>query len=233
MSDIRPNSFPGDKLKQILSILHNQNELDSYKWHPAIEIQKRLLDEFGIHIHYKTIDVILENENNFVNKKRIKKQWAYKLLNLGKEILIPSQSITVIDPSNPVTSISSLHDYFSKLQGQVLICDPYLNKDSLPFLDSIPISSPTKFLTQKFIPSGRFTSIVQGLLKKGLKVEFRKINQKLLHDRYIIDDSKIIFLGTSLNGIGKTQSFIFIMKYDIRDATENIFLQNWSKSMQI
>jgi len=141
-----------------------------------------------------------------------------------------SGSVLIIDPTNPINAIISFHDIMKNLKGDISICDPYLDKTSLNYLDSISVQNKIYLLSQKITIDGEFNSILLGLRKKGLQLDIRKTNKRILHDRYVIDSKNIYFLGTSLNGIGNTQSFIFKMESEIRNSVELIFQSNWRSS---
>ncbi len=52
-----------------------------------------------------------------------------------------------------------------------------------------------------------------------------------LHDRYIIDDSIMVILGTSLNGFGKKQCFVIQTGQDLRSVLIPVFDGAWNSGI--
>ncbi len=233
MNSISPLSFPESELKQILAFLFIKKGNNQDCWIKSNDISKILLDEYSISIHYRTIDSILGKNSQFIVRKKIRNQWGYRILLFGEEFIKESGVVLIIDPDNPISAISSLHEIMKNLIGDILICDPYLDKNSLNYLDSISVKNKVSLLSQKLDVNGEFKSLILGLRKKGLNIEIRKTTKKILHDRYIIEKDRIYFLGTSLNGIGNKQSFIFKMESGIRDSIEKLFISYWASAQII
>lgn len=61
-------------------------------------------------------------------------------------------------------------------------------------------------------------------------LEIRVVQSRVLHDRYIIDDNNMFFIGQSFNGIGKKQTFIVNIGIDIRAQTLKSFNILWNSS---
>jgi len=233
VSSIVPQNFPENNLKQILAYLLIDADKNPNQFVEAIDISKGLLGIYGINLHYKTIDAILDRNKEFISRKKKKHQYCYKLLTAGNDYLANQGSVTIINPENPVPAIASVTSILKSLNGSVLICDPYIDSVSLNFLDSIPLGCSIKLLSHNVKDNGEFRTLILGLRRKGSNLEIRKVVTKILHDRYIIDKNNIFFLGTSLNGIGSKQSFIFRMGSDIRNSVEPLFQVFWNNAVLI
>jgi hypothetical protein len=57
-------------------------------------------------------------------------------------------------------------------------------------------------------------------------------SDKVLHDRYAIDDNGMPMFGTSLNGLGLKQSLVVSLGEDVRLATLAAFEATWDKSAE-
>jgi len=62
---------------------------------------------------------------------------------------------------------------------------------------------------------------------EGRSIEVRMAASTPLHDRYIIDDSRMLILGTSLNGFGKKQGFVVQAGADVRAVVLQGFDNMW------
>ena len=65
---------------------------------------------------------------------------------------------------------------------------------------------------------------------RGSVQEIRVDGSAPLHDRYIIDDSIMTILGTSLNGFGKKQCFIIQTGPDLRAVVLPVFDGLWKSA---
>jgi hypothetical protein len=123
----------------------------------------------------------------------------------------------------------------------VSICDPYFDEEQVWILQCVPADVQVKIITSGrafgFIPSINDTSEVKKnnrqRAKSDLLTAWGKISNQScpptfvvihssvyegdkdkFHDRYIITDGGGVSIGTSLNGLGKQESFITILNPD-------------------
>lgn len=147
----------------------------------------------------------------------------------GEDIVLPAAApVYLIDPTQAVQAVSSLHRILANMQGTILICDPYLDAVTIEHLDSCPPSAVLYVLTETLKDSGKLRRLLAAMLAQGRRIEIRVGPPGQLHDRYIIDDSSMYLSGTSLNGFGKRQSFLVQMGPDIRNITVADFQRRWA-----
>ena len=120
-----------------------------------------------------------------------------------------------------------LHDVLAQLSGTVRICDAYLDNTTFEHLEACPKTADVRLLTMNIKDSGPLRRIVAAARTAGHKIEIKIVGNRVLHDRYVIDDTRMLILGTSLNGFGKKQSFVINAGDDIRATMEREFDALW------
>jgi hypothetical protein len=58
----------------------------------------------------------------------------------------------------------------------------------------------------------------------------RKTSKSVLHDRYLLEDSSMRILGTSLNGLGKKECFVIKAGDDMRATMLGVFDKRWNEA---
>lgn len=220
-----PNSFD-EPLLQALAVLHNEGT-----WLTAATISKKLRDEHGIGVHWKKMETVFATNGGVVARRKKSKQWQFEILRAGEELLGAAQSsILFIDPIQAVKATLSLHDFFSKLKGTVRVCDAYLDNATLEHLHALDKGVTVQLLTKNVKDSGPLRRIVTAWKSEGRNLEIRVDGSAPLHDRYIIDESIMVILGTSLNGFGKKQCFIIQTGPDLRAVLIPSFDSLWKSA---
>lgn len=195
----------------------------------AAEIAQRLGSEFGITLHWRTIQTELSKASGLVARRKRNHQWQYQLMASGREVLgEKSSGVRVIDPVHAVQAVSSLHDFFESLTGDVAICDPYVDASSVDHLDSCPKTAALRILTVNIKDSGRLRALVKAFASAGRRLEIREAASGTHHDRYLVDDKRMIIMGTSLNGFGKKQCFLIDAGVEIRKVMLADFEKSWA-----
>jgi|SRR5438876_1281248 len=220
-----PNSFD-EPLLQALAVLRNEGT-----WLTAATISKKLRDEHGIGVHWKKIETVFAANAGVVARRKKSKQWQLAILRAGEELLGAAQSsILFIDPTQAVKATLSLHDFFSKLKGTVRVCDAYLDNTTLEHLHALDKGVTVQLLTKNVKDAGPLRRIVAAWKSEGRNLEIRVDGSAPLHDRYIIEDSSMMILGTSLNGFGKKQCFIIQTGPDLRAVLIPVFDGLWKSA---
>ena len=212
---VDPRTLP-EPLDQALAVLFDGKQ-NSSNWMSCVEIAKVLRDKYGIALHWRTIQSLLDKSDGFVTRKKLNKRWHYTLLDAGEQHLVaPRGDIVFVDPSKALQNIITLHDLLSKMGGPVSVCDPYLDSVTMEHLDSCSGASRIRLLTHNVRDSGRLRQLITAFPQSGRILEVRVTGRAVLHDRYIFDRGKFYILGSSLNGFGKKQSFIIEAGQDFR-----------------
>ncbi len=219
-----------DNLRRILAVILIKKQL-GIQWISAIEVSQALRDEFGIKIHWRTIDAVLAEAGNLIQRRKRKQRWEYFLLSDGESIVIHAPSaIVVVDPANALQAVISLHDFLANLNSPIQICDPYLDATSLEHISSCPKTATINILTKNVKDLGKFRQLISAAQTEGRIWIIRVASAPVLHDRYIIDSHSMLILGTSLNSFGKRQCFIIKAGEDIQRVMQTEFSNLWNSA---
>jgi len=226
---IDPRAFDNN-LQRVLAVILIKRQLGS-QWISSLEISQMLRDEFGLQLHWKTIDTTLGESSNLVQRKKRKLRWEYFLLSEGESKVAHAPSaIVVVDPTNALQAVISLHDFLANLSNPIQICDPYLDATSLEHITSCPKTASINILTKNVKDSGKFRQLLAAAQTEGRTWVIRVASAPVLHDRYIIDSNSMLILGTSLNGFGKKQCFVIKAGEDIQKVMQTEFLNLWNSA---
>jgi len=227
LNPIDPNSFE-EILLQALAVLFNQRLADKSVWLTAGDVSRVLRDEHAIGVHWRTIrNLFLTNKAQVARRKRAG-QWQFSILRPGEESLGTAQtSILFIDPAQSFKSTLSLHEFFARLKGTIRVCDAYLDNTTLEHLHALDKSAIVQVLTKNVKDSGTLRRLAAAWKTEGRSLEIRVAPTAPLHDRYIIDDTVMVILGTSLNGFGKKQCFVIQTGPDLRSVLVPVFDTLW------
>lgn len=166
-----------------------------------------------------------QQPNKQLEKQQKKRQKHKEPTKLVCESVLPvSQDISLI------TSIIKCHLTQLNAQHELLIIDPYFfpekveNKDYLAKLKTTFSGAMLTLDRVKILVRPRFNIILKNQFFQWLqsinpKLETELIESDVFHDRFIIADGKRgVFVGTSLNGIGRKYALIDDMRNE--DAQE-------------
>lgn len=222
----QPKDFQ-EPLQQVLAFLLNSKKAGT-DWLTASEISSLLLKEHGLSLHWKTVETILSHNPEFAVRRKKNKKWQFTITNPGQEqVSSGNNPILFVDPVKAVRAVFNLHEFFAKLKGSVRICDPYLDIITAQHLEAITSATAIRLLTSSITDTPTLRLALTALGSHSKQVEVRKPAKDVLHDRYVIDDSSMLILGTSLNSFGKKQCFVTKAGQDIRSAVLDNFKQLW------
>lgn len=193
-----------DTKRQVLFTLH-----ESGKYLSVAEIKEELVQHrispdtpsmrsFLVHS-------LPKNNRGFLRDGLVQKMGSrYRIMQKGAEYL--NSTVVIVDPRNGKTNQETVGNILSGLRGNIKLCDPYFDNSAYELLkdnlDSNKIQS-VKILYSKNFPEQSAEHKIGKIV-----VEFCRDNKRL-HDRFLLDDNNLYFLGTSLNNIGDKLSFIF------------------------
>jgi hypothetical protein len=153
------------------------------------------------------------------------------ILQPGRDRLLGGAGpISFVDPTKALQATLSLHTLLQSFTGTARICDPYLDATTLDHLSACPPALPIKLLTKNVKDAGRVRALLAAAKTEGRNIEIRVATVAPLHDRYIIDDAKMLILGTSLNGFGKKQGFVIQAGIDVRGSLLPVFDSVWASA---
>lgn len=223
--DVRAFDLTGDR---ILAVLQNA-KASGENWTSSVQLSKSLRDEHGIQIHWRTIDTELNPKDGFVARRKRQGRWEYSILAAGTaRVEAAPETVAFVEPSKAVQATRKLHDVLSQLSGTVRICDPYLDHTTIEHLEACSKTARLRLLTMNVKDTGPLRRVISAAQTAGYDLEIRVVRSRVLHDRYILDDSDMLILGTSLNGFGKKQSFVISAGTDIRATMVTEFDALWA-----
>ena len=150
---------------------------------------------------------------------------GYQIMQKGIEYL--KSTIVMIDPSQEGMSIhQTIGQIFSGLSGEIKLCDPYFDDKACSLLEYHLDHPKMKSIRIIYSKNGIDDSIKNHKIGK-CPIELKK--KKEIHDRFIIDDNHLYFLGASLNNIGSKLSFIINLSI-YRNKFDSVFQSYWSSS---
>jgi hypothetical protein len=225
-----PREFNSD-LERVLCVL-SQDLQNGSSWLTAADISKILRDNYGLHMHWRTIGSVLRDNKGVAARRKRSYQWQYSILQKGSHIIAkPTGHVTVIDPTDAVQNVITLHEFLSGLSGTISVCDPYFDATSIEHLDSCPDSSAVRLLTYNIKDNGRLRRMISAFARSSRSLEIQKTPVPVIHDRYIIDDKVMTILGTSLNGFGKKHCFLIQAGQDVRATMLSVFNEHWKNGI--
>lgn len=225
-----PRHFP-DELSQVLAVLLRLSETSADPWLSTSAIQAELLDGFDINIHVRRVFGILSDNQGVAARRKRAGHWEFRILDSGKRALrAPPKAAVIVDPGHPIPAIIQLHGFLERLHGTVRVCDPYLDPVTMSHLDACGGGVKVMLLTEHIRGDVTVRAAVRQFARNQRSLEIRCSSSGRLHDRYIVDDQSVFYLGTSLNGFGKTQSAIIPLGVDVRSALLKQFGEEWASS---
>jgi hypothetical protein len=135
-----------------------------------------------------------------------------------------------VDPTQALSGIRETQGILADLQGDLSVCDPYVDGRTLDFLADCKAGTSIRLLTYNIKKPTAFERDVKAFNREhDSPLEVRVATAKVLHDRYIIHEGGMLLLGTSLNGLGQKQSFVVSIGQDLRSTTLQAFDALWSE----
>lgn len=215
---------------QIHLVLRGLSLLSSegVEWAHSSDVANILSEKGASEIHWRRVQSVLDGNRDLVVRRKRNHRWQYKLLDAGRRVLDGDDSnVVLIEPNKALQSTITFHNLLGQLQGQVCVCDPYIESASIDHLDALSPHANVRYLTHNIKNEGSLRRVVAAFSSGGRHLEIRKTPKADIHDRYIIDKSSMVILGTSLNGFGKKQSFIIKAGQDMRKVMLQHFKDSW------
>ena len=225
--NVRAFESTADRLLAVMQLA----VLSGQDWISAVALSTALRADHGVQVHWRTIDAELNGKRDLVARRKRQGRWEYSILAAGSaRIAAAPETVAYVDPANALQATRKLHDVLAQLSGTVRICDAYLDNTTFEHLEACPKTADVRLLTMNIKDSGPLRRIVAAARTAGHKIEIKIVGNRVLHDRYVIDDTRMLILGTSLNGFGKKQSFVINAGDDIRATMEREFEAMWLKA---
>lgn len=230
LPDVPPPEKLSDDIDRVLWVLLAADQSERGTTLSAHEISVILRDGFRLDVPRQRIQALLDGNRDLALRRRIGGRLAYQILDRGASKLRNTRGdVLFIEPDKALSRVRDVQEMFGASAGQVKICDPYLAPRSLDFLARMTSCSSIRFLTDKVHEEAVVVRDLKALrLQLDVPVEIRRVNERVLHDRYLLDDAGMLIIGSSLNGLGQRQSMIVRVGSDLRSAAEAGFDTLWS-----
>lgn len=234
MADSKLNSsinvFTLESLKlKILWVLDKLTSKEADRF-SVKEITDYLIEKLGISTSRQAVTYAINADKKSVHGLN----GRYKLMQYGKDLLAESESksgVILIEPGRPFsTKLETIETIFSKLNGDIKICDPYCGVGVLELIfRSFKHVKSIKILTQHIIdkPSGSFIKAINDLKTEGFNIEIKIYGNNVLHDRYILTSKDVWLSGYGFNDLGKKESFIISLGQDINQSLTSTYNNRW------
>jgi len=150
---------------------------------------------------------------------------------IGEEL-----DVVYFESEKPRTSRKKFVDLLKSLKGDIKICDPYLNEDTLDSLEKIK-NADIKFLTSNFKQNIRVSDKdLKDFKTENPKISIKAINSDCLHDRYIITDKILYLLGHGFS-VRKKESFVIMLPKkiagDLIQSLSSVFDTRWKNKNNV
>jgi hypothetical protein len=168
----------------------------------------------------------------------------YGIMKVGKEYLLSKNKNSIelcyFEPEKPYTSKNILSkDILGSLKGELSIIDPYCGKRTLDILKCSDEKKKIRLITKiNNLNKNKKDSFIREFRDFKIEyphIEIRDYSKGDIHDRYIISDDSIVFLGHSIKNLGNTkESFANIVNNnDVHKLLIKNFNDRWSNSSSI
>lgn len=230
-----PTTF-ADDLERVLFVMLAGQDLLAIDCLTPHEISSALLYGFRLSVPRQRVQSLLDGNKELALRRTVSGKRKYQILHAGERRVksVKSMDVLFIQPENALTSVRQIQDLMSTCTGVVRLCDPYLAPRSLDYLAQLTSSTEVHVLTQQINSVSSFKGDLKLLRNQlGVPIEIRQVGMRVLHDRYLIDDSEMFILGTSLNGLGLKQSMVVSAGQDLRVTALHEFKRLWKSATPI
>jgi hypothetical protein len=225
---MQPSGFESD-LEKVLCVLGLEKDSgDGFL--SAADIANILRERHRENIHWRTVATILDKNPKLASRRKRRNVRQYSILEKGLATLGNTEAaVRLIDPAKALESVVSFHKFLGTLKGVIRLCDPYLDNSTIEHLDACTSVREVRFLTHNITDSGALRRLVNAFDAPTRKLFVRKTAKSVLHDRYLLEDSSMRILGTSLNGLGKKECFVIKAGDDMRATMLSVFDKRWNE----
>lgn len=217
---------------RVLWVLGAGKEKAGRVWLTPGEISTILRDVYGFPLSWQKVQALIVSERGTVATSRKGGFRRHQIMQAGlDELLAKGPDVVFIEPSKALSGIRSAQATMQTFAGLLRFCDPYIESASLDLLAEATGASEIRLLTVNISKPQVFARDLAAFRKEHpAKIEVRQAAAGTLHDRYGIDDNRMLLFGTSLNGIGKKQSFIVEVGEDLRATVLAAFDTAWNSA---
>jgi hypothetical protein len=199
------------------------------------EISLVLRDAYGIAVSRQRIAGMFASDRTAVAHRNRDGQAEYQLMEAGAgEVLASGPDVVFIEPDTALTGIRTLESLLGSLTGVVRVVDPYVDGRTLDLLAACIGASEIRLLTANIAKPDPFKRDLEAFRREHkVPIAVEQVAPGVLHDRYAIDADGMILFGTSLNGIGKKQTFVVALGQDMKSLALGAFDRLWGSGTSL
>jgi hypothetical protein len=218
--------------ERVLWVLGVGKEKARRVWLTAGEVSLVLRDVYGFPLSWQKVQALIAVERGTVATTRKGGARRHQIMQAGlDELLAKGPDVVFIEPDKALTGLRSAEAIIQSFDGVLRFCDPFVESSSLDLLAKATKTTEIRLLTVNIARSQVFTRDLAAFRNEhGNKIEVRQAVPGTLHDRYAVDDARMLLFGTSLNGLGKKQSFIVELGQDTRATVMAAFDGVWASA---
>lgn len=230
-----PALGPLSDREKVLWVLGVGKERANRVWLTPSEVSEVLRDTYGFNVPWQRVQALVANERGTVSTSRKGGRRRHQVMQPGlEELLAKGPDVVFIEPDKALSGLRSAEAVMQSLEGVLRFCDPYVESSSLDLLAQAAKTTDMRLLTVNIAKSQVFARDLAAFRKEhGNKIGVRQAAPGTLYDRYAIDDKRMLLFGTSLNGLGKKQSFIVELGQDTRSTVLAAFDAVWTRAKPV
>ncbi|MBU1167541.1 hypothetical protein KKC60_04005 [Patescibacteria group bacterium] len=183
-------------------------ENDFFRQHRKTkEVEEKTFDEYGCTC--SNWSQMLKDSKDLI--RPTKKGWIQKRQppSSGKDVVFISGKKPWTDRNKEFSSL------LNSFEGEIIIVDNYFGSGTLQILAQFPKGRKIKFLTGQFGSDENKDRLKREL--SDFKKEFKNIEFRIyaknyeLHDRFVLSDNYLIWIGHGLKDVGNKESFLIAL----------------------
>jgi hypothetical protein len=196
----------------------------------------------NVHLNSVSVHRALARAGNAIARQGRGQKTEYRIVGIGERLLEDKAGrkgpltlyVTGKAPWSDRRFV--VKEAMNKATGDVQILDKYFGMESLDFLQDFQKNRRIRFLTPHQNKNlGQLQREVTRFKREFPNSEFKAYpSPHELHDRYVLFDKEVWFVGHGIKDIGGKESFVVILQdpfgKDIRKTLQDSFEARWSQS---
>ena len=162
---------------------------------------------------------------------------AWAVIRIGDRMLAQNKSeATITAPGENFKGYTKVRAIISMAQESVYLIDPFPAEKTLVTLDSAKDGVDIWFLTHKLNDKRKqreFEILAETFKAQRPRFEVRIDSKYQLHDRYIITESKVWTIGSSIKDFGNKLSSIIELDSEAAGKIREMFISFWNESKKM
>lgn len=199
------------------------------------------LERAGVAVDPIQVERAFARAGDRIKRKKSNNTPSYKLMIQGRRnveslLQVGKLQVVFIEGDRPRQGRRKLGEFLGELTGTLRISDPYYGLRTLETLEMIPPETKVLFMTARTNENlARLAAPFAEFRRERPHFDLRRYpDAAALHDRYVLAEDQILFVGHGLKDIGNRESFIISISKtlapDLLGQVREAFDQKWSES---